>query len=382
MKKAIAGIIMILTLGALIAQVTFVPDVDIFSLTTFKKEKPYFENSYNLDLHFRLQAFPQAYFVSGFQLGLTDNPLRFFHPDKKKREPIETFYLDAALTFPTMGGTDTYFSIFDGEYDQLNSDKILRETAKVKMDTPEFYRYFPTSAFKPDIPVEGIGCALYGNANSLPVYCAGYVYWNGLTTKDTYTISADFRTGYSFPGGALNFFTGARFCSQLENTALRAGISGVFRTGDTENYEFYFDANIINLTFPVKNIEKKLSILFETRGIYDKFNFSIPFFMSPVSSLPSYMDQAQYADSTFIGLGAKIAGGNLEKYNFEAGASICTSVNPKNVSKLTAFTFSISPFYKQVIGGYLLDFMVHIYPALYKNPIDMFNMTIQFKAVR
>ncbi|MEL3907557.1 MAG: hypothetical protein P1P64_00900 [Treponemataceae bacterium] len=361
------------------AQVSFVPHFDIFSLTKFKKEKPYFENSLDASFGFNVQAFPEAYFELNSNLSL-NNIIPFFHLDKSKRKPIEAFYLNSALTFPSIKNKNIYLAFFYGQYDYLNSDRILRETAKVKMESPSFQKDFPTSVFRPDLKVDGLGFALYGCLNYMPVYFAGYGYWNGGYTKETFEISSDFRMGYSFYAGAFNTFFGAKFSQDIKKTELRAGISASFKTAETN--EFYFDIGIDKLVFPEPTPYKKLYMLFEPRGIYDKFSFSIPFFMAPVSSLPKFMDQTKYADTSFMGIGLKLAGGNLEKYNFEAGTSFCTSINPENVSELTAFTFTASPFFTYAFSKYVIDCRLNIYPLLYKNPNELVNLSIQIKAVK
>lgn len=379
MKKYIAAVFYTILLSSLYAQVSFVPSIDIFSLTHFKKEKPYFETAVDATLNLNIQASHRAYFDAAFSVNL-DNPIAFFNLDKTKRKAIEAFYLDSALTFPSINDTNIYFALFYGQYDYLNSDKILRETAKVAMESSAFQHEYPTFVFAPRLSIDGLGVSLYGSLKYLPVYFAGYTYWNGLYTKDSFEISTDFRMGRSFSAGAVNLFLGAKFSRYIKDTILRAGISGILQAN--EIYEFYYDAGIDRLTLPDPDAYKKFYMLFEPRGKYDKFSFSVPFFMAPVSSLPAYMDDVQYADSMFTGLGLKLAGGNLEKYHFEAGASFCTSVNPQNISKFSAFTCSISPFCTTAFAGNTLDFRVNIHPFLYEEPEKMVSISIQFKAVK
>ena len=379
MKKNIASVICIFLLANVFAQVSFVPSFDIFSLTQPKTSVPYFDTHLDAKCMFTLQAFPQAYLDASITANLA-NPADFFHLDKTKRKPIESFYLSAALTFPRIKNKNVYLALFYGQYDYLNSDKILRETAKVKMESPAFQRDFPTSSLRPDLPINGLGTALYGCLDYLPVYFAGYAYWNGEYTKDKFEVSTDFRVGHSFYAGAVNAFVGAKFSQDIKKTELRAGISGVFQSDDA--YEFYYDAGFDKLTFPIKEFYKRLYVLFEPRGTFDKFSFGVPFFMAPVSSLPKYMNESGYQDKTFLGMGLKLAGGNLEKYNFEVGASLCAAVNPVDMGQLSMFTFSVSPFVTFAFSRYALDLRVNIHPFAYADISKAVNVSIQLKAVK
>lgn len=379
MKKIIAVFFCTIITITAFAQISFVPSIDIFSLLTFQKEKPYVQPSFDSTVHFNIQAFPQAYFDTSFNF-LIDNPLKFFRFDKNTREPVQAFFLNSAISFPKIKNKNLYLALFYGQYDYLNSDKILRETAKVTMESPDFQKYFPTSVFKPDLKVDGLGTAVYGSLDKIPVFFAGYFYWNGNYTKEGYGLSFAFRTGYSFPSGAVNFFTGADLLGGGKQVTLRTGMSGLFNIDN--NYEFYVDAGFDKFDVADKTFYNKFYALFEPRIIYNAFNFSIPFFMAPVSSLPTFSNNMQYAGSTFAGIGLKLAGGNIAKYNFEAGAAFCASVNPQNISELTAFTFSASPFITYAFSNYTLDFRVNLYPVLYNDPINMVNLTLQLKAVR
>lgn len=361
------------------ARVSFVPSFDIFSLITFKSEKPYVKPSFDANVNFNIQAFRQSYFDIGFNL-VVQNPLEVLYFDKTKRKPINALFLTSALTFPTINGKNIYLAVFYGLYDYLNSDKILRETAKVKMQSSDFHQHFPTSVFKPDLKIDNLGFAIYGSLNPIPAYFASYAHWNGNYTKEGFKVGLDFRTGYAFTSGALNAFFGVSFGNDLKAMQFRAGVSATLNVN--EQNEFYFDVGVDKIGVQEKEAYKKFYALFEPRILYDKFSLSIPFFMAPVSSLPSFIENATYKDSSFAGLGLKLAGGNLEKYNMEGGVSICTTLNPKKPSELTAFTFVASPFFTCAFSNYVLDFRVNIYPVLYKNPENMVNLSIQFKAVR
>ena len=104
--------------------------------------------------------------------------------------------------------------------------------------------------------------------------------------------------------------------------------------------------------------------------------------MAPVSSLPKYMNESGYQDKTFLGMGLKLAGGNLEKYNFEVGASLCAAVNPVDMGQLSMFTFSVSPFVTFAFSRYALDLRVNIHPFAYADISKVVNVSIQLKAVK
>lgn len=379
MKKIFALFFCFLISFTAFAQIIFLPSIDVFSILKLKKEKPYVVPFFDATFNLNIQAFPQAYFDTSFTIVL-DNPADFFNLNKKKRTAIQAYFLNSALSFPTIANKNIYFALFYGQYDFLNSDKILRETAKVKMESPDFQKYYPTSVFKPDLKVEGLGFSLYGSLNPLPAYFASYVYWNGDYSKESFSISADFRTGYSFSSGAINVFFGSLFCKNIKETKFRAGVTASLTVDNI--YEFYFDVGVDKIGIKEKEAYKKLYALFEPRIVYDAFYFSIPFFMAPVSSLAKYMDNSQYEDSSFAGLGLKLAGGNLEKYNFEVGLSMLTSINPQEPSKLTAFTFLVSPFFTYAFSNYDLSCRLNLRPLYYNDISKLINLSIEFKAVR
>lgn len=368
------------------SQVSFIPYWELLTDLRFKKDPPFFDLPSRAKIGFNLQVFPQAYFSTDFEVKLNTMEIpKGFHPNAETRAQstmLSGHFDSAILAFPNMKNKNVYLTLFYGNYDELNSDKLLIELTKARMRSYFFYESFPTSIFKPELNISGVGFSIYGDLKYLPFYLAGYVYWNGKPSTD-FSISTDFRFGYTFASGSINAFLGATFFKDIRKTSLRTGFTGVFIL--PSGYELFVDFGIKDLAFPITtsaDFLKYLYALIEPRITSENLSVTVPFFLASPDGVKDVFTPS--GNKTLLGFGIKIAGGNLEVKNYEAGVGFYISTDPTNPMGTYTRKEAIiaSPFFSYAFSNYRLDTRVNIYPCAYQiKPLDVFSISIQLKAV-
>lgn len=358
-----AAVFLIFSFKSNAQRVIFMP-FDLQSLIYGGDTKKSIEAELSMMSGLRIETSPFAYFDVSFNLNIKKLP-SFFHFFTDKRTAGEVKFVNASLNFPNLGAKYLSTALFWGKYDELGSQAVMREYVKRKLTKPEFRKFYPSSAFKPNTDIDGLGLALYG-AGSSGFYGGIYTYWNSKLGKD-FVYTNDLRFGGAAGYFVFDIFAGFSSKIKIKDSKFKFGMSGFL---DAEEYGLYFEAGAAELPIARLNaetIQYSLYALFEPRINKKIFNAAFSFFISPIFTLPQNLRNGSLDKSSLIGLNSVFGFGNLDLYNINGGISILTTLNPKNASELTPFSFCLSPFVAARVGKAQLDARIPINPLMYKD---------------
>ncbi|MGI5111507.1 hypothetical protein [Treponema putidum] len=342
-------------------------------------DSPYVTGNSLLTCKLRIEPSHILYFDMDIDANI-DKLFSFFSSVEDPKLNGNFRFKGASINFPQIKNKPISLGIFTGIYDTLGSDSILQEHLKIKMPDPEFRKYYPVSAFRPQNFVKGTGAGVYGTFSS-GFYMGAYISWNE-KLKDDLKINSDFRMGGAFGLFAFDFFAGAAFPMNVSKTKLRTGIAALFQADD--DYDFFTEAGVAEIKLEkmdIKDFTSNFYASFEARIKKDFFNSAIACFVSPIFLLPQSIQHPSLKDSFFTGISTNISFGNIETYNMQGGLFIMGSLNPLKPTLITPFSLLISPFYTVKIKNLELDFRFPINPLSYNETAKIISGQISIKAV-
>ena len=363
------------------AQIISIPHLESTNVFFGTNNSPYIGAYSDTALKLRFTPSYICYFDAGLYAKVNDL-IKFFNPvQENPAYKGELNCLGASVNVPHIKNKTVSVSLFTGDFGELGTDSVLQEHLKTKMEGPRFQKYYPGLAFKPQKKIKGSGFTVYG-AFQPGMYTGVYTYWNE-RLHDTLEVKTDFRMGGSFDFFTFDLFAGAAISPlNMGNSTFRAGTAMLFTAG--ENYDFFAEAGLAKIS--LRNISpedftKAFYALFEARIKKNIFTASISSFLSPVFLLPAGITNMSLKDSSFLGLNALFAFGNLTEGKMEGGVSVLVSVNPQKPALITPFSFSLAPFYTVRINSAELDFRLPINPLLYNDLKNMIVGQFSIKAV-
>ena len=363
------------------AQGVSVPHLESTNLFFGTKGSPYIGATSVTDLKLRFTPSYVCYFDMGLSANVNEL-VRFFNPvQNTPAYKGELNFWSASINFPHIKNKTVSVSLFTGNFGELGTDSVLQEHLKTKMEEPRFQKYYPGLAFKPQKKIKGSGFTVYG-AFQPGIYTGVYTYWNE-RLHDKLEVKTDFRMGGTFDFFTFDLFAGAAIPPlNIGNSTFRAGTAMLFTAG--ENYDFFAEMGLAKVSpqnLSPEEFTKSFYALFEARIKKNIFTASISSFLSPVFLLPAGITNTSLKDSSFLGLNALLAFGNLTESKMEGGLSVLLSVNPQKPALITPFSFSIAPFYTVRTGNVELDFRLPINPLLYNDLKSMIVGQFSIKAV-
>lgn len=342
------------------------------------KDKKSLEADVYMKSGLRVETNPFVYFDLSLDLNIKKLP-SFFHILPEKRTAGDFKFLNASLNFPNLGSKYLSLALFWGKYDELGSETIMNEYVKRRLIPSEFRKFYPASVFKPNTDVEGMGFALYG-AGSSGFYGGIYSYWNNKTGKD-FAYANDLRFGGYADYFVFDFFAGFSAKRNLRDSKLRFGITGFL---EAEEYGIYFEGGLAEFKLIGVNskvLQSRFYVLFEPRVRKKIFNGAFSFFMSPIFNVPDSFKTGNTDNSALVGLNSLFGFGDLDVYGLNGGFSVLTTLDMKNISNVTPFSLSVSPFITARIGKVELDARLPLNPLKYKDLLRAVIVQFSIKAV-